>query len=990
MDVQIPEKFDDILKRNQKLHGAVMLSVTEFEPWLRLSGTPFFPEYTDHGPKHLSDTLATSSGIIRDEAWSAITSADIAVLTLAVLLHDCAMHLSEDGFVALVKPGTGRATIEVLGDASWTSLWVDFLGEASRFDARKLFALFGDTEPARNPGSDPKAWTTRDKLLIGEFLRRHHARLAHEVAIWGVPTSADKPLRLKETPEDIADIAGLVARSHGQPIRSCFPYLLKRYDIREYKGIHSVFLMTVVRIADYLQVQSDRAPEQVLRVRQLRSPISRGEWKAHDSVRDIRSTHEDPEAIFVDAAPKEVRTYLKLKNLLEGIQDELDGSWAVLGEVYGRYDKLNQLGLGLRRIRSNLDDGQAFAASVPYVPCRAAFEAADADLLNLLIEPLYGHRPEIGIRELVQNAVDACRELRDHFDQRPNLPALDLPVQDADVVVTLEEGEENHTGWLEVADQGIGMTADVIHNYFLKAGASFRRSDSWRRSHEDESGKSRVLRSGRFGIGVLASFLLGDQVEVSTRNVDASPDEGISFKASIDSSEIELRRCSRPVGTTIRIRISREEIWKSLSQSGYDWPEGRKTGPAAWDWYCLSDPKVVRRFKRNKGPQESLKQLFSLPLPKSSMPESWHQISHPDYSEIHWTYRKIPRLTCNGIKVVEPSASEWDYYYTRDPIHGLWETYRLTLLCPNVSVFDPDGHLPLLLQRTGPATPKYPFHENLLSDVVKDLLAFVLVNAPEGPITQASSAESYSKFYPGFATRDCKWLILFSLPEGSSIVDPWHLQSKDVKRFDRALLVPLLREMPSSLSATDYSVPDLIIPFKAQYGPQDSRAWLRSVLGGTTDYYFGPAMGLKRKGCRLLMREKTLKEFKQPGLIAQYYWSVIEEESCPNGWIVLRSGDCTGPSLNFQKLAASTAGGIEGLAEWYLSQDQPETKDLSPIAKSWMEIVGAPIIPFDVEERRTKLHRAYDLLKNYIAVHEKVKEEAKKRRGRAAMLDGDV
>jgi molecular chaperone HtpG len=598
MDIKIPERFAEVLKQDQKTQGGVMLSIVEFEPWLRLSGMPFFPEYTDHGPKHISDTLATSSAIIRDEAWPVITASDVAVLTLAILLHDCAMHLSEDGFVSLVNPNANRGALEPLGDLPWSELWTDFLGEASRFDARKLFGLFGDTQPARNPGPDPSLWTSRDKLLIGEFVRRHHARLAHEVALWGVPAPVDERLRLKETPDDLADLAGLVARSHGQSIRSCFSYLSKRYDLREYKGVHSVFLMAVVRVADYMQVQSDRAPSQVLRVHQLRSPVSRGEWKAHESVRDIRSTHEDPEAVFIDAQPKEVKTYLRLKGLLGAIQDELDGSWAALGEIYGRYDNLNKLGLSLRRIRSNLDDDQAFAKSVPYVPCRALFEAADADLLNLLIGPLYGDRPEIAVRELVQNAVDACRELQDHVQQRPGLPTPDLPAQNAEVVVTLEEGEEKDTGWLEVSDRGIGMTADVIRNYFLKAGASFRRSDAWRRLHEDKSGKSRVLRSGRFGIGVLAAFLLGDEIEVSTRNVETSPEDGIKFRASIDSSEIELLRFSRPVGTTIRVRISTAKVWASLAQTGYSLEGIREMTMASWDWYCLAEPKVVRLLEQ--------------------------------------------------------------------------------------------------------------------------------------------------------------------------------------------------------------------------------------------------------------------------------------------------------------------------------------------------------------------------------------------------------
>ena len=54
----------------------------------------------------------------------------------------------------------------------------------------------------------------------------------------------------------------------------------------------------------------------------------------------------------------------------------------------------------LLTIRSN-------SSEVQYLPVKAAFRGSDADLLKLLIEPLYGNRPEIGLRELIQNAVDA-------------------------------------------------------------------------------------------------------------------------------------------------------------------------------------------------------------------------------------------------------------------------------------------------------------------------------------------------------------------------------------------------------------------------------------------------------------------------------------------------------------------------------------------------------------------------------------------------------
>jgi hypothetical protein len=145
MEIGIPEQLENVLKRDAQLHGSVLLSLAEFEPWLRHSGTPFFPEYTDHGPKHVREVMATACVIIRKDAWPVITAGDAAALTLAILLHDSGIHLSEDGFVSLVRPDSGRPTISDLGDVPWTNLWVDFLEEASRFDSRKLARLFGDT-----------------------------------------------------------------------------------------------------------------------------------------------------------------------------------------------------------------------------------------------------------------------------------------------------------------------------------------------------------------------------------------------------------------------------------------------------------------------------------------------------------------------------------------------------------------------------------------------------------------------------------------------------------------------------------------------------------------------------------------------------------------------------------------------------------------------------------------------------------------------------
>jgi hypothetical protein len=174
--MQIPKRLLYLLERDRGRDGAVKLSVAQFEPWIKHSNLPFFPEYTKHDLDHIEAVLRTATALIRDDAWESLTASDAAILILAVLLHDCAMHLSEDGFVSLFEPERRNKCIPDMLDKPWHVLWEDFYGEASRFDGRKLVRLFGDAVPISRPPMDPIQMTKRDRLLIGEFLRRHHPR----------------------------------------------------------------------------------------------------------------------------------------------------------------------------------------------------------------------------------------------------------------------------------------------------------------------------------------------------------------------------------------------------------------------------------------------------------------------------------------------------------------------------------------------------------------------------------------------------------------------------------------------------------------------------------------------------------------------------------------------------------------------------------------------------------------------------------------------
>ena len=76
--IKIPNLFQQRLANSPVLNAAVSNSFIQFEPWLASSGMPFFPGFTDHSPRHISDVLDTAASLISDESQELITAEDVA------------------------------------------------------------------------------------------------------------------------------------------------------------------------------------------------------------------------------------------------------------------------------------------------------------------------------------------------------------------------------------------------------------------------------------------------------------------------------------------------------------------------------------------------------------------------------------------------------------------------------------------------------------------------------------------------------------------------------------------------------------------------------------------------------------------------------------------------------------------------------------------------------------------------------------------------
>ena len=366
------EKHDTrTLKRTARQDSLLAACVTDnfnrFKPWLD-SNMRFFPDFTDHSCDHVARVLALAEVLVQSgltastqpNAWQVLTPADVACLVLAVLLHDSAMHLSPDSFIAIVKHGALNDAENALDTGQWPSLWFDFLCEAHRWDNHQRARILGrfrnhfrGTEHLQASELDPGAITDTDCLIIGEFIRRHHARLAFEFSAVGVPGANGRFLTMTcpESFDELSMLAGLVARATAL-IREAISVFdmpsLSSFQVRVSWCPHSILDDSPSRTADYLDLYAERAPRQILMTRRLNSRYSSGEWDAHAAISDIRFANFDPEAVTVDAQSSKCRAILRIRKWLSGLQFEFDRSWAVLGEVYREHHRYSQLGLSVQ------------------------------------------------------------------------------------------------------------------------------------------------------------------------------------------------------------------------------------------------------------------------------------------------------------------------------------------------------------------------------------------------------------------------------------------------------------------------------------------------------------------------------------------------------------------------------------------------------------------------------------------------------------------
>ena len=436
-----------------------------------------FPFYTLHDEVHICNVMRLMAELLND-GLSSLTRDEAALLVMAACCHDIGMSYTEGEKKALLN----------------------------NKDAIRRYL-------DKNPSEYMKAYATggeepdlSDEIKMNFFRSIHHERSRELLQKKEWP----RELRGRIDKEDLIR----VCRSHGEEVS----------ELTALDPVHSLdrrFCAILLRLADILDFNDSRAPQAIYEYNEFdertsySEQYSEEEWKKHLSSSGFRfesvKDRSYPYPLDYTAECRLIQIEQKIKCYLDWVDLELDECSKMLRRFAGTW---NDFVLPAKVDRHIQSEG--------YLSGQYRITLEQDQVMELFVgENLYSD-PAVFVRELIQNAIDAVRT-RKQLDR--SLPS------DWTGQINIRTWSERGYQWFRIEDNGIGMTEDIIRNYFLKVGRSYYNSDEFRQEKHRCKADPDYTPVSRFGIGILSCFM-GDkktnQVEVSTKHFS---ENGIYYPA---------------------------------------------------------------------------------------------------------------------------------------------------------------------------------------------------------------------------------------------------------------------------------------------------------------------------------------------------------------------------------------------------------------------------------------------------------------------------
>jgi hypothetical protein len=196
-----------------------------------------------------------------------------------------------------------------------------------------------------------------------------------------------------------------------------------------------------------------------------------------------------------------------------------------------------------------------------YEPTELRFRLADDRIQELLMgEELYGD-PALAIRELYQNALDACRyrQARTRY-----LRATGTQLSSYKGTINFTQGKDEKGPYLECRDNGIGMGERELRDVYSHAGMRFADLPEYIEERAKWSEHDITMHpNSQFGVGVLSYFMLADDITVTTCRLtpEGLPGEHLRVEIAGPGSLFRIQRLERcpDAYTSVRLRLRSPE-----------------------------------------------------------------------------------------------------------------------------------------------------------------------------------------------------------------------------------------------------------------------------------------------------------------------------------------------------------------------------------------------------------------------------------------------
>ncbi|MBS1902303.1 MAG: ATP-binding protein [Bacteroidetes bacterium] len=434
------------------------------------------PGYTDHSVRHMDALWGIAEVVFTDKELERFSASEVFVLGASFYFHDLGMARA--------------ATVQGCEDLRNS--------DAYRAQKSRAISVLGLAE------------READFLALEVGARDTHAEFAEKLCKEEFPGLGQHVIEKAEIRRHWADYIAKVSVSHHWGMARVENELGKRQTENSTRGeaVNLSFLACALRIIDYAHINTERANylERVLRTGVSGSSLLH--WKAQENISPpIRVENRIKYTTFRPIEDQDA--WWLFYEMATGLDVQISLVSEFLSSTVTTTNRFSLEGVSRVSTPTNF---ASFVQPFNFEPVDVRFKADSIESVARLIETvggktLYGDDDLVPLRELIQNARDAI--VLESRQRR----AGDLPHIDGKLIIGMLE--ESGARTLIVEDNGVGMTSSVIRNYLLGIATNFWESPEFYNAYPDIQ-RSEFRPAGKFGIGFLSIFMVGNKVSIAT------------------------------------------------------------------------------------------------------------------------------------------------------------------------------------------------------------------------------------------------------------------------------------------------------------------------------------------------------------------------------------------------------------------------------------------------------------------------------------------